>query len=399
MAMEVSSTPWQGVPYLLPAEEGLPVDIPRAAQRKPVSGLDTTEKLKIALLAAAEHLGPDVADKIKSLLTAETLSAIAVGAAVLLAAQLIPGANAIVDLTLVGLAAYYLGSEAISVLSDLFRFVRGVQAAKTEADIERAGQHLSHAIAAAGVDVVILLLTRRAIKDINLPKGPPPSMMPQLAMAQGGVRVSAAPAASVRPGWGAVAIPMAAMGVTNAPSSSEDVKADEQPDSEIPQPKGNANDPGVVAGDKSGIVVGSGRTGPLTLAERREVDYVRLTVFNLVPRRAGSTDKTVGILQIGERRIPLVSGEKFPPGTGDPLPAHSSTARPRGTGSGYTGVTKDHVEAHAAATMHELGIKKATLYIDNGLCESCERLLSTMLPKGSKLTVVSPTGTSVHANP
>lgn len=190
------------------------------------------------------------------------------------------------------------------------------------------------------------------------------------------------------------------MGVTGeGPSHSEDVKAEENTGTETPNSKDGASDAASTAKDRGSVLVGSGSREPLTLAERREVDYVRLTAFNLVPRRAGSDDKTVGILLIGDRRIPLVSGKKFPPGTGDPLPAHSSTARPRGTGSGYTGVTRDHVEGHAAATMHELDIKKATLYIDNGLCESCEQLLGTMLPKGSKLTVVSPTGTSVHANP
>ncbi len=69
-----------------------------------------------------------------------------------------------------------------------------------------------------------------------------------------------------------------------------------------------------------------------------------------------------------------------------------AASMPRGT-SGYDLITRTHVEGHAAAWMSQNGVTDATLYINNPvICSSCSRLLPRMLPSGSNLTVVTPTG-------
>jgi RHS repeat-associated protein len=69
---------------------------------------------------------------------------------------------------------------------------------------------------------------------------------------------------------------------------------------------------------------------------------------------------------------------------------------PRGKGEAFSGGGPSesniatHVEGHAAAIMWEQGIKKATLVVDRIECSVCSRDLSTALPPGSELIVVSP---------
>ena len=64
--------------------------------------------------------------------------------------------------------------------------------------------------------------------------------------------------------------------------------------------------------------------------------------------------------------------------------------------TGFDRIILSHVEGHAAALMSEQGITEATLYINNPkICDSCTRLLPSMLPSGATLHVVLPDGTVV----
>lgn len=138
------------------------------------------------------------------------------------------------------------------------------------------------------------------------------------------------------------------------------------------------------------------RTAPLSTAERGWVDTARKTEFGLPRRTPGSKEKTVGILESEGIEMPLISGERFPPGSGDFLPAHTLQARPRGEGSGFDAVTEDHVEGHAATLMHEKGIKRARLWLDNEPCPPCDKYLERMIPKDSVLQVIHPRGAKMY---
>jgi hypothetical protein len=68
---------------------------------------------------------------------------------------------------------------------------------------------------------------------------------------------------------------------------------------------------------------------------------------------------------------------------------------PLGT-DGFDGVTRLHVEGHAAALMRQQSIPEAKLFINNPeICDSCKELLETMLPRGYILHVILPSGEDV----
>lgn len=95
-------------------------------------------------------------------------------------------------------------------------------------------------------------------------------------------------------------------------------------------------------------------------------------------------DKTLGVLRAnGLDDVPLQSGWDGP-----------AAKMPEGA-RGFDIVTRTHVEGHAAATMRNNKISKATLYINNpDICRSCTKLLPRMLPAGTELTVVTPKGST-----
>jgi hypothetical protein len=96
-----------------------------------------------------------------------------------------------------------------------------------------------------------------------------------------------------------------------------------------------------------------------------------------------SGGKTTAVLRTQSGDVPLLSGRAGP-----------AASLPKGT-PGFNAISKTHVEGHAGAVMRQRGIKEATIYINNPrICVPCERNLATMLPAGSKLTVVLPDGTS-----
>jgi RHS repeat-associated protein len=93
--------------------------------------------------------------------------------------------------------------------------------------------------------------------------------------------------------------------------------------------------------------------------------------------------RTVGVLRTGDGDLPLQSGWAGP-----------ASAMPKGT-PGFDIVTRTHVEGHAAAAMRQSGATEGTLFINNPtVCSSCSSLLPRMLPTGSRLTVVTPSGST-----
>jgi hypothetical protein len=93
---------------------------------------------------------------------------------------------------------------------------------------------------------------------------------------------------------------------------------------------------------------------------------------------------TSGVLRSGGRDdVELVSGAGGPAST---MPVR---------GSGFDILNRTHVEGHAAATMRDMGISEATLYINNPtICSRCVLGLPNMLPAGARLDIVLPSGTT-----
>jgi RHS repeat-associated protein len=95
--------------------------------------------------------------------------------------------------------------------------------------------------------------------------------------------------------------------------------------------------------------------------------------------RSGS-GKTNGVLDDGSGSFPeFQSGETGP-------------AKQFWGQRGFTGVTRTHVEAHAAAWMRIKNITYAILRINNTVCPSCDQNLPTMLGPGRSVTVIDDVG-------
>ena len=91
-------------------------------------------------------------------------------------------------------------------------------------------------------------------------------------------------------------------------------------------------------------------------------------------------DKVRGVLDTGTEQIDLISGRSGPAAL---MPDDAPGMR-------RDMVVRDHVEAHAAALMHQRSLREATLYINKAPCDGalgCATMLGHMLPEGATLHV------------
>lgn len=113
--------------------------------------------------------------------------------------------------------------------------------------------------------------------------------------------------------------------------------------------------------------------------------------FNLPPKPTEGKSTIVGVLVAGDKQMFIQSGQD-----GGPWGGTQRGGIPRGQGEAFTsggpsqGNIATHVEGHAAAIMHQQGISEATLYVESDPCKICSNNLTTALPPGSTLTVISP---------
>ena len=93
---------------------------------------------------------------------------------------------------------------------------------------------------------------------------------------------------------------------------------------------------------------------------------------------------TVGMLELGDGTGAILQSGRSGP----------AASIPRGT-PGFNGITKTHVEGHAAALMRQTGAQEATLWINRIPCagvNGCAARLPGMLPEGARLRVLGPDG-------
>jgi len=101
----------------------------------------------------------------------------------------------------------------------------------------------------------------------------------------------------------------------------------------------------------------------------------------LVP--AYTSGKVRGVMDTGSDLRPVLSGRKGP-----------AASMPLGS-RGFNGITKTHVEGHAAAIMHQETIADATLFLNKRPCPDptgCYNMLPRMIPPGGRLRVIAPSG-------
>lgn len=179
----------QPVPTPVPTGTPTPIANTNGVGGKDVSQMGMAEKLQIVFGKAIEHLGPEAAEKFKQLLSPENIAIMVGTTAALIAVQGVPVLDVIVDVAVLGLAAYSLGSEALSVMGDLVNFATKTAGAKTEADLDAAAQSLARATATIGVDALAAILIHKGVKSIKGGELPPPNTRVVEMVTPEGVRV------------------------------------------------------------------------------------------------------------------------------------------------------------------------------------------------------------------
>ena len=187
---KVSLPPTTAAASPKPIPQPLPMPIsPTQKVGKDVSQMGMAEKLEIVINKAIEHLGPEAGEKLKQLLTPENMAIMVGTTAALIAVQGVPFLDVAVDAVVLGIAAYSLGSEALSAIGDLADFASKTFNAKTEADLDAAGKSLAKATATVGVDALAALLIHKGVKSIKATEIPPPQTKVVEMVTPEGVRV------------------------------------------------------------------------------------------------------------------------------------------------------------------------------------------------------------------
>jgi hypothetical protein len=127
----------------------------------------TVHRLKLVIETAMPMMPSKTRDKLAALLTPDTLATLVAILAVWGAAQFV-ALGEVVDVVLVGVGIVSLGREAIDVARNFVDFAQRTQSARNAADIQRAAESLTKAMSAVGVDVLVILLTRRAASSATL---------------------------------------------------------------------------------------------------------------------------------------------------------------------------------------------------------------------------------------
>ena len=130
-----------------------------------VANLTTVEKLVEAVNRAARHLPGEVAEDLKAILSPTAIASMAAIFAAY-AASHAAGIGFIADVAFIVGGSVFLGWQIIDVVKDLIGFSQAVNAT-TEAELDKAGEHLASAISTVGVDIVIGLLTKKAASKIK----------------------------------------------------------------------------------------------------------------------------------------------------------------------------------------------------------------------------------------
>jgi hypothetical protein len=122
-----------------------------------VSQMSPGQRLREAILRTRNYVGPEVAQKLLSLVTPEAFAVLG-GTATVWAAGHFFGVSEVVDLFLVGLGTVVLGSEALTAGREVSLFVTVALQARSECELDESARHLASFIAIVSVDTAIALL-------------------------------------------------------------------------------------------------------------------------------------------------------------------------------------------------------------------------------------------------
>jgi hypothetical protein len=156
----------------------------RADSITAIARMSKTEKLGAAIMRSRSYVAPEIADKLLELVKPEALAIIGVTVTAWAVGHAF-GASEIVDLGLIGLGVFALGTEAWTAAKDLAGFINIALNARTAADLDLAGQYFARFVTRVGVDTAIALLLRRTIKGKPAPTKAP-TLRPDISLSGAG---------------------------------------------------------------------------------------------------------------------------------------------------------------------------------------------------------------------
>ncbi len=136
-----------------------------------VAVMTTSGRVTEILQRSKKNFGRDIGAMIDSLLSPLNL-AILVGTLVVWAGSHFFGVGEIVDVLLLVVGAFTIGWSITDVAKDLYVFADMAINARSEDDLEKGARAFSHAVIVGGITVIMAVLLRRSVKEIQLSRGP-----------------------------------------------------------------------------------------------------------------------------------------------------------------------------------------------------------------------------------
>jgi hypothetical protein len=136
----------------------------------PISTWSASDRVRESIIRSKKYMPANLASQVDALLSAENL-AIMTGTLVIWAGSHFFGVGEIVDVGLLLVGAFFIGRSIDGVARDLFSFATGAMNAKSEADLDRAGQAFASAVVTGGITAVMALLLRRSAQQLQVTRG------------------------------------------------------------------------------------------------------------------------------------------------------------------------------------------------------------------------------------
>ena len=134
-------------------------------EKQDIAGFSQAEKLLSVLNLTIQKLPSALGSQLKALINPASIAVMA-GVLGTYAASHAVGVGFIADAVMGVSAGLFLGWQAIDVAKDLWAFAQYVNAT-TEADLDKAADHLAKAISTVGFDVILGILTKKAAGKVS----------------------------------------------------------------------------------------------------------------------------------------------------------------------------------------------------------------------------------------
>jgi len=147
-----------------------------AALNSVIVNMSVVDRIGEAINRSLPHIPAELRATAHALIHPHSL-AIATGTLAIWAGSHAFGIGEIVDVILLGVGAATLGFAVFEGADELYNFVVNAQNARSDADLEKAGQHFARAVTLLGISTLQAILLRGQGKAVNA-RGWPPKIHP-----------------------------------------------------------------------------------------------------------------------------------------------------------------------------------------------------------------------------